>query len=119
MAVSSVQGTMKNAVREAGIHKKGVSIHTLRHSYAPPICSKKVLTSGSSRSFSADTTLISLHLTQKGHEDAYALINNLMTGLHGLRRASFTGNSPLKTTSITALSSCPNTSPILLKNTTK
>jgi len=35
------------------------------------------------------------------------------------KKAAFTGNSPLKTTSITAFSSCPNPSAILLKITTK
>lgn len=34
MAISSVQGAFRAARREAGIHKRAVSIHTLRHSYA-------------------------------------------------------------------------------------
>jgi site-specific recombinase XerD len=87
MAVSSVQGAMKNAVREAGIHKKEVKIHTLRHSYATHLLEEgvniRVIQKYLGHS-SLDTTLIYLHLTQKGNEDAYALINNLMEGLfHG------------------------------------
>jgi site-specific recombinase XerD len=87
MAVSSVQGAMKNAVREAGIQKKEVKIHTLRHSYATHLLEEgvniRVIQKYLGHS-SLDTTLIYLHLTQKGNEDAYALINTLMEGLfHG------------------------------------
>jgi integrase/recombinase XerD len=34
MAVSSVQGAFRDAKTAAGINKRGVSLHTLRHSYA-------------------------------------------------------------------------------------
>ena len=34
MAKSSVQGAFRHAKRQAGIAKRGVSVHTLRHSYA-------------------------------------------------------------------------------------
>ena len=34
MAKSSVQGAFRRAKVDAGVRKKGVSIHTLRHSYA-------------------------------------------------------------------------------------
>jgi site-specific recombinase XerD len=34
MAKSSVQGAFRQAKRAAGVVKKGVSIHTLRHSFA-------------------------------------------------------------------------------------
>jgi len=75
---------MKNAVREAGIHKKEVKIHTLRHSYATHLLEEgvniRVIQKYLGHS-SLDTTLIYLHLTQKGNENAYALINNLMEGL--------------------------------------
>lgn len=84
MAISSVQGAMKNAVREAGIHKKGVSIHTLRHSYATHLLEKGVNLHVIQRYLghsSIDTTMIYLHLTQKGHEDAAELINSLMEDL--------------------------------------
>ncbi|MDT8443698.1 MAG: site-specific integrase [Desulfuromonadales bacterium] len=84
MAISSVQGAMKNAVREAGIHKKGVSIHTLRHSYATHLLEEGVKLPTLQRYLghaTIDTTMLYLHLTKKGHEDASHLINALMKGL--------------------------------------
>lgn len=84
MAISSVQGAMKNAVREAGIHKKGVSIHTLRHSYATHLLEKGVPLPTIQRYLghaTIDTTMMYLHLTKQGHEDASHLINALMEDL--------------------------------------
>lgn len=84
MAISSVQGAMKNAVREAGIHKKKVRIHTLRHSYATHLLEQGVNIRVIQRYLghaSLDTTLVYLHLTQKGQEDAAQLINALMEDL--------------------------------------
>jgi site-specific recombinase XerD len=34
MSIEGVQGALRKAKRAAGISKKGVSVHTLRHSYA-------------------------------------------------------------------------------------
>lgn len=85
MAVSSVQGAMKNAVREAGIHKKSVRIHTLRHSYATHLLEEGVNLRLIQRYLghaSIETTMIYLHLTEKGHEDASHLVNALMEDLH-------------------------------------
>jgi integrase/recombinase XerD len=85
MAVSSVQGAMKNAVREAGIHKKNVRIHTLRHSYATHLLEEGVNLRVIQRYLghaSIETTMIYLHLTEKGHEDASHLVNALMEDLH-------------------------------------
>lgn len=84
MAVSSVQGAMKNAVREAGIHKKNVRIHTLRHSYATHLLEEGVNLRVIQRYLghaSIETTMIYLHLTEKGHEDASHLVNALMEDL--------------------------------------
>jgi integrase/recombinase XerD len=84
MAISSVQGAMKNAVREAGIHKKSVRIHTLRHSYATHLLEEGVNLRVIQRYLghaSIETTMIYLHLTQKGQEDASHLINALMEDL--------------------------------------
>jgi integrase/recombinase XerD len=84
MAISSVQGAMKNAVREAGIRKKNVRIHTLRHSYATHLLEEGVNLRLIQRYLghaSIETTMIYLHLTQKGQEDASHLINALMEDL--------------------------------------
>jgi site-specific recombinase XerD len=84
MAISSVQGAMKNAVREAGIHKKSVRIHTLRHSYATHLLEEGVNLRVIQRYLghaSIETTMIYLHLTEKGHEDASHLVNALMEDL--------------------------------------
>jgi integrase/recombinase XerD len=84
MAISSVQGAFRAAKREAAIAKRGVSIHTLRHCYATHLLEAGVnlrviqKTLGHS---SLETTMVYLHLTAKGHEDAYALIDGLMQGL--------------------------------------
>lgn len=84
MAISSVQGALKKAVREAGVNKKDVSIHTLRHSYATHLLEQGVNIRLIQRYLghaSLDTTTVYLHLTQKGQEDAARLINALMEGL--------------------------------------
>jgi integrase/recombinase XerD len=84
MAISSVQGAFKKAVREAGVNKKDVSIHTLRHSYATHLLEQGVNIRLIQRYLghaSLDTTTVYLHLTRKGQEDAAHLINALMEGL--------------------------------------
>jgi len=84
MAISSVQGALKNAVREAGIHKKDVSVHTLRHSYATHLLEEGVNIRVIQRYLghsSLETTMVYLHLTQRGQEDATGRINALMEDL--------------------------------------
>jgi len=84
MRRTSVQGAFRKATQRAGITKKGVAIHTLRHSYAThlleaglnPRLIQQYL--GHTR---LETTMVYLHLTQKGHEDAYERLNSLMQGL--------------------------------------
>jgi site-specific recombinase XerD len=84
MAKSSVQGAFRQAKREAGLLKKGVAVHTLRHSYATHLLEAGVNLRviqrylGHSR---LETTMLYLHLTQKGQEDACQLINHVMEEL--------------------------------------
>ncbi len=81
IAVSTVQGALRSAKRAVGIQKRGVSVHTLRHSYATHLLEAGVNLRviqrymGHSR---LETTMIYLHLTTKGQEDAYKIIDQLM-----------------------------------------
>ena len=84
MAKSSVQGAFRQAKREAGIQKRAVSIHTLRHSYATHLLEAGVNLRVIQQNLghaSLESTMIYLHLTHKGQEDAYALIDHVMEGL--------------------------------------
>jgi integrase/recombinase XerD len=61
-----------------------VSIHTLRHSYATHLLEAGVNLRVIQKYMghtSLETTMVYLHLTQKGQEDAYHLINGVMEGL--------------------------------------
>ena len=84
MAKSSVQGAFRRAKFEARVRKKGVAIHTLRHSYATHLLEAGVNLRAIQRYLGhaqLETTMLYLHLTQKGHEDACQLINHVMEGL--------------------------------------
>ena len=84
MAKSSVQGAFRRAKVAAAIGKKGVAIHTLRHSYATHLLEAGVNLRTIQRYLGhaqLETTMLYLHLTQKGQEDAYQLINHVMEGL--------------------------------------
>ena len=84
MAKSSVQGAFRQAKRAAGVLKKGVAIHTLRHSYATHLLEAGVNLRVIQRYMGharLETTMLYLHLTQKGQEDACQLINHVMEGL--------------------------------------
>ncbi len=84
MSRASVQGAFRTATHRAGITKTGVAIHTLRHSYATHLLEAGVNPRLIQRSLGhtqLETTMIYLHLTHKGHEDAYVRINSLMQGL--------------------------------------
>jgi integrase/recombinase XerD len=87
MAKTSVQGAMIAARKASGIRKRGVSIHTLRHSYATHLLESGVNLRAIQRYMghsNIDTTLVYLHLTQKGHDDAAQIINQHMGDLsHG------------------------------------
>lgn len=75
------QHAMRQAVKRAKINKKGVSVHTLRHSYATHLLESGVnlryiqiyLGHGTIMS-----TLVYLHITAAGNSDAYEIINDLM-----------------------------------------
>ena len=84
MAKSSVQGAFRRAKFEAAIGKKGVAIHTLRHCYATHLLEAGVNLRVIQRYMGhgqLETTMLYLHLTQKGQEDACQLINHVMEGL--------------------------------------
>jgi site-specific recombinase XerD len=84
MRRNSVQGAFRKAKQRASIIKPGLAIHSLRHSYATHLLEAGVnlrliqLYLGHTR---LETTMVYLHLTHKGHEDAYQRINSLMQGL--------------------------------------
>ncbi len=81
MAINSVQGAMKAAVRDSGIKKPNVHIHTLRHSYATHLLEEGVnlrVIQGYLGHSSIETTMVYLHLTSKGHDDAAQIINRVM-----------------------------------------
>lgn len=80
MSIGGVQGAFRRAKHEAGIRKRA-SIHTLRHSYATHLLEAgvnlRVIQKNLGHS-SIETTMIYLHLTNKGMEDAYRIIDALM-----------------------------------------
>lgn len=80
MSIDGVQGAFRRAKFEAGI-KKRASIHTLRHSYATHLLEAgvnlRVIQKNLGHS-NIETTMVYLHLTNKGMEDAYHIINSLM-----------------------------------------
>ena len=81
---SSVQGAFRKAQQRAGITKRAVGIHTLRHCYATPLLEAGVNLRAIQRYMGharLETTMMYLHLTHKGHEDAVQRINTVMRGL--------------------------------------
>ena len=87
MAIDSVQGAFRKAKFAAGIKKRRVSVHTLRHSYATHLLEAGVNIRAIQRYLGhaqLETTIVYLHLTSKGQENAFGIINNVMKGLdHG------------------------------------
>ena len=84
MSRASVQGAFRTARQRAGITTTGVAIHTLRPSYATHLLEAGVNPRLIQRSLGhtpLETTLVSLHFTHTGHEDAYERLNALMQGL--------------------------------------
>ena len=84
MAIESVQGAFREAKIAAAIRKRRVSIHTLRHSYATHLLEAGVNIRAIQRYLGhsqLETTMVYLHLTSKGQEDAYGIINDVMKGL--------------------------------------
>jgi integrase/recombinase XerD len=84
MSRSRVQGAFRKAKHRAGITKMGVAIHTLRHSYATHLLEAGVNPRLIQRYLGhtqLETTMIYLHLTHQGQEEAYERLNALMHGL--------------------------------------
>jgi integrase len=82
MAKNSVQGALRRALKQLKITKR-VSIHTLRHSYATHLLESGVNIRRIQQYLghsSLNTTMVYLHLTTQGHENAYEIINNMMKG---------------------------------------
>lgn len=84
MAHSSVQGMLRRIVAELPKIKKHVTLHTLRHSYATHLIEAGVnlrIVQQYLGHASLETTMIYLHVTESGNEDATGRINRLMGGL--------------------------------------
>jgi site-specific recombinase XerD len=80
MNKSSVQGAMRRVVVELGF-KKAIHLHTLRHSYATHLLEAGVnlrLIQQYLGHSSLQTTMVYLHLTAQGQEQARATIERLM-----------------------------------------
>lgn len=84
MSIEGVQGGFRRAKVAAGIQKRGVSVHTLRHSYATHLLEAGVNLRVIQKNLGhahIETTMVYLHLTSKGLEDAYQIINSVMQGV--------------------------------------
>jgi len=84
MSIESVQGAFREAKIKAGIRKRQVSIHTLRHSYATHLLEAGVHVRAVQRYLGhsqLETTMVYLHLTSKGQDDSFTIINNVMKGV--------------------------------------
>jgi integrase/recombinase XerD len=82
MAKASVQGALRRVLKQLKI-KKRVSVHTLRHSYATHLLEAGVNIRRIQQYLghsSLNSTMVYLHLTTQGHENAYGIINDLMKG---------------------------------------
>jgi site-specific recombinase XerD len=80
MERSSVQGAMRRVVQELDF-RKAISIHTLRHSYATHLLEAGVnlrLIQQYLGHRSLQTTMVYLHLTALGQEQARTAINRIM-----------------------------------------
>jgi len=83
MAIESVQGAFRRARYAAGIKKRKVSVHTLRHCYATHLLEAGVNPRIIQRYMghaNLETTMVYFHLTQKGTEDADKIIDSAMKG---------------------------------------
>jgi integrase/recombinase XerD len=70
MRRSSVQGAFRTATQRAGILKRDIGVHTLRHASATPLLAAGVNRRAMQRSMGhahLDTPMLSLHLTHKGY----------------------------------------------------
>jgi len=84
MAISSVQGALRRILAKLPQIKKHATIHTLRHSYATHLIEAGVnirLVQQYLGHASLVNTMIYLHVTDLGNDDATGRINRLMGGL--------------------------------------
>jgi integrase/recombinase XerD len=84
MSRSSVQGALRKAQQRAEITTLDVAIHTLRHSSATHLLAAGVTPRLIQRYLGHTqlaTTMLSLHLTHTGQEEAYERLTTLMQGL--------------------------------------
>ena len=81
---SYVQGAFRRVSKQLGIHYPGVSIHTLRHCYATHLLEAgvniRLIQQYMGHRF-LETTMRYLHLTRKGQEDAFHIIDEAMRGV--------------------------------------
>ena len=83
MAIDSVQGAPRKARCEAGIKKRRVTMHTLRHSYATHLPEAGVNLRVIQKYLGhaqLETTMVYLHLTEKGNEDAAKIVDEITRG---------------------------------------
>lgn len=84
MATSSVQGALRRILKQVPKIKKHATIHTLRHSYATHLIEAGVnirLVQQYLGHASLANTMIYLHVTDLGNDDATGRINRLMGGI--------------------------------------
>ena len=81
MSRASVQGAFLKARLRAGIIKRGISLHSLRHSYATHLLEAGVPLPTIQRYLGhshIETTMVYLHLTPEGQQQSVAHINRLL-----------------------------------------
>ncbi len=83
MSIEGVQGAFRQAKIAAGITKRRVSIHILRHSYATHLLeagtNPRLIQRYMGHS-QLETTMVYFHFTNKGTGDAYEIIDKTMRG---------------------------------------
>jgi integrase len=81
MSIAAVQGAMLRTAKRAGITKSGVTLHTLRHSYATHLLEANVPLTVLQRQLGhtkIETTLRYVHLSRPAQVNAEAIVGELM-----------------------------------------